>query len=1424
MPAARALGAVLFMLFAVCVSAVPAHAALLDTLLGWASSSIATKGLSIHLNGNLTADSIELRDAQGTYATFDGVKIVWSPISLIRGDLTVDSLTADAGDVVRLPASSGGSSGGGLPNKIDIKALEVGRLTIEKPLAGAAATLRVSGAGSRDGPDNMQAHVTAERLDATGSYEATGKMDATGLNAKVTAKEAPGGLIATAGGLPDIGAIDLTATVAGPQSALATKVTLAAGQLRAKAKGQVDMPARTLTLHVDANAPAMAPRPDVSWQSVSLKADVQGPFATPDVTAALRAEGLRAAGGGANAVALDVNGNKGDVRVTGQLDGVTVPGKEPDMLAAAPLRLEAEAHLSEPGRPVSFALHHPILEASGTAKIDTEEGKLQVTLPDLAPFAAEAGQQLAGRAALHLTAARQPTGALALDLNGTLGITGGRAPVPVLVGEDAKIAVGAQVQGGSVTLSHLTFDGQDVSLSANGTLSTANVDLAFAAALPHLHPLDARLAGALRTEGHVAGPSQDLALDATLAGEVSAEGQSSGPFTTHLVAQGLPHAPTGSLTAQGALLGAPIDVALAGGRAADGTLNIRIERADWKSLAAAGTVDLPVGATLPQGQLHLTIGSLADFAPLVGRPLTGSAAATLDATQAAWRLDAQATDAGAPGTASIGKAALRLALDHPANIPAVDGQLILEGLKTGTVSGSARLAAIGPADALALTLAADFANLDGAPARIAGKGTADAPARQLTLAAFTASWKGQNARLLAPVRLGFAQGVDIQNLRLGLGKAVIAVNGQIGQALDLTAKVRDLPASLAALVSPSLALTGMLNADARLSGTASAPTGTIRAQATALRLDTAQGRALPAANITATTDLQGKTARIDVRATAGASHITVAGQAGLGMAAPLDLRVNGSIDLAQADPLLGEQVAGRLTLAAAVTGTAAKPNGTVRVSARRVRMLTGPGAGLPPASLIATANLQGTQARIDTRLAAGASHLAVAGTAGLSRTGALDLHTSGSIDLAIANPILLANGEAVRGLLAVDARAGGTLAAPRLAGGATLSGGDVRDYAAGVHLSAVTARLAADGDTLRLVSFDARAGKGTMAARGTVGLLAPGIPVDFTLTAKDATPISSDLLNATLSASLSLTGQLEGAVALGGRVFVRRALIQVPNRLPASVVTIPVRIAGAPPPKPTPPKKLLAVINLDLTVAAPRQIFVRGRGLNAELGGTVRIAGTTTAMRTSGGFKLIRGSFNLVGNTLNFDSGTIDFNGASVTDPALHLVATSTGSNMTATLTVSGTARDPKVTLSSVPPLPQDQILAQLLFHTNAGALSPFQLASIAASLAEISGQGSSLTNPLQGLQNALGLDQLGVGTGPNGQPTLQAGRYLTRRIYVGAQQATSGGGAQATVQVDLTKRLKLKATAGSGEATSAIGSTGESTGESVGLTYQFQY
>jgi translocation and assembly module TamB len=106
--------------------------------------------------------------------------------------------------------------------------------------------------------------------------------------------------------------------------------------------------------------------------------------------------------------------------------------------------------------------------------------------------------------------------------------------------------------------------------------------------------------------------------------------------------------------------------------------------------------------------------------------------------------------------------------------------------------------------------------------------------------------------------------------------------------------------------------------------------------------------------------------------------------------------------------------------------------------------------------------------------------------------------------------------------------------------------------------------------------------------------------------------------------------------------------------------------------------------------------------------------------------------------------------------------------------------------------------------------------------LASLSGATSGF-DPLDRLRTTFGLDRLSVGSSSTGSPTLEAGRYLARGVYLGAKQSASGSGTQAVVQVDLAKGVKLEATAGSGSS-SATGSTSGADAASVGLTYQFEY
>ncbi len=513
---------------------------------------------------------------------------------------------------------------------------------------------------------------------------------------------------------------------------------------------------------------------------------------------------------------------------------------------------------------------------------------------------------------------------------------------------------------------------------------------------------------------------------------------------------------------------------------------------------------------------------------------------------------------------------------------------------------------------------------------------------------------------------------------------------------------------------------------------------------------------------------------------------------------------------------------------ARLTGTTSRPEGTVRLIATGMKLRTGPAASLPPASLLANVALAGSTARVDARLEAGPNvSLSVSGTAPTAATGPLALRADGSVDLALANAVLGAQGRELDGRLALALGVSGTVRAPILNGTVRLAGGQFQDFAQGVRLTDINALIEAAGQTITIASFVAHAGTGTIGASGTVGALVPGLPVDLHVTARSARPLSSDLLTATLDADIRVHGQAGTRLDVGGSLTVDGASINIPNALPPSVARLKViRPGDKPPPAQTAGSSLL--IGLDVGVNAPGEIFVRGHGLDAELGGTLHVGGTSAAPVVSGAFDMRRGTFDLAGISLTFTKGQVGFNGTGVghaIDPTLDFTAQSVVGSTVADLNVGGYASAPKITLSSTPPLPQDQVLALILFGQDTKSLSALQIAQVATALASLTGSGGGF-DPLGTVRKSLGLDRLSVGSGGSNSnsASVEAGKYVARGVYVGARQATSGGGSQAEVQVDLTKRLKLQTTVGTGGATTGIITPENDPGSSVALKYQFQY
>jgi translocation and assembly module TamB len=524
-------------------------------------------------------------------------------------------------------------------------------------------------------------------------------------------------------------------------------------------------------------------------------------------------------------------------------------------------------------------------------------------------------------------------------------------------------------------------------------------------------------------------------------------------------------------------------------------------------------------------------------------------------------------------------------------------------------------------------------------------------------------------------------------------------------------------------------------------------------------------------------------------------------------------------------------IQGNIDADARLAGNSSERSGLVTLTAAKLRLARVGLQDLQAVDAHATVRLMGGSAQLDARVNAGsASELKLAGTAPLDTHGTLNLKVNGKLEAAFVNPLLASNGERVTGALTVNATVSGTAQSPDIGGTLDLTNGDVRDYVRGAHLSNVTAHLTGAQGTLKIESLTARAGPGELSVEGELGVMQPKLPVSLHLIAKKAQPVTSDVLTANLDADLKVEGTLSERLDLTGAINVNRALIGIPSALPAQVAVLNVRRPGAAPP---PPPSRQLVIGLDLKLHAPREILVQGRGLNAELGGNLQIGGTTASPKVSGGFEMIRGTFSLASTTLNFTNGRVSFNGAGLAgkiDPTLDFTAQSTVSDTTATLHITGLADAPQFELSSSPPLPQDEILARLLFGESASQLSALQVAQIGAALASLSGVGGTGPNPLARVQKALGLDVLSVSSGSSGtqgaQSTgtiVEAGRYVSSRVFVAARESTTGF-SQMEVDVDLSKHLKLQTRVGNGSATTQGITPENDPGSSIGMVYQFQY
>ena len=502
----------------------------------------------------------------------------------------------------------------------------------------------------------------------------------------------------------------------------------------------------------------------------------------------------------------------------------------------------------------------------------------------------------------------------------------------------------------------------------------------------------------------------------------------------------------------------------------------------------------------------------------------------------------------------------------------------------------------------------------------------------------------------------------------------------------------------------------------------------------------------------------------------------------------------------------GLGAAGTLSATAKIGGTPASPTAEFSLRGEGLSAAALRSAGVPALGLTATGRYADKAATVEANATgAGGIALRAAGRVPLAG-GGLALDVSGSLPLALADVALRERGAHVTGTLSLAAKVGGSLSSPLVSGEVRIAGASVSDPQTATKLTAVTGVIRLAGDRATIESLTAATqGGGTLSVSGSIGLKGD-LPADLAIALGNAKLSDGSLATVQLSGNLTVRGGLMAQPALGGRLTIARAEITIPERFAANAALLGVKHLAPPPAVQRTLAKAKAVaaagkrrghasgnIVLDLTIDAPARVFVRGRGLDAELGGQLTLRGPISNVSPVGSFELRRGGVDVIGQHINFDSGSVVLTGD--LNPTIDFAATTRTSSITVTARITGQALDPQIVLSSDPELPQDEVLSHFLFGRSIQELSPLQIVQLATAVAQLAG-GPSGPDLLGSIRKATGLDSLGIVTDDSGNAALQAGRYIGEKIYLGVT-AGQDGQMRGTVNLDVTKSLKLRGEAG---------------------------
>ncbi|MGD9161740.1 MAG: translocation/assembly module TamB domain-containing protein, partial [Desulfobacteraceae bacterium] len=422
----------------------------------------------------------------------------------------------------------------------------------------------------------------------------------------------------------------------------------------------------------------------------------------------------------------------------------------------------------------------------------------------------------------------------------------------------------------------------------------------------------------------------------------------------------------------------------------------------------------------------------------------------------------------------------------------------------------------------------------------------------------------------------------------------------------------------------------------------------------------------------------------------------------------------------------------------------------------------------------------------------------------------------GEFDLAVIPAVLEMHDQVIAGRLDTGFDISGYYGSPVISGKAMLSKGTYENTEMGILVDNIEAEISADNSGIKLHNFKADDGlKGKITGKGHFDIdAAKNLPYEVSMVLRNMQLTGNSSLRTVAGGNTVISGSMKQH-NLSGELTLEKAEFEIAEKLPVEFTELEIKEInrdvgiGQDEIKPAAKSK----INFDLAVSSPGKVYIKGRGLDSEWKGDVKLEGDSNNPVITGNFTLVRGNYNFLARPFTLTDGQVTFSGNSPPDPYFDVTGKSVNSSITALINLKGSIKNPVLSLSSEPELPQDEILARVLFDREVSQITPLQALQLTAALKQMLG-GKKGFDPLSYTRSLIGVDRLEVKqseANPD-ESALSAGKYLKDNIYIEVEKGISDESGKASVTWELTPSITVET------------EVGEDSETGMGINWKYDY